>query len=134
MATATEQQVFDPGSLERLNRLSVTRSFTPQVDIDWNAATTDAEFGSLYSAWSLLAGTGLDDGLDEAKRVTFVKYQQMNLMLFTALLERHAIAALAKLYDMEDGQAFTEYVGHFIKEELYHHMMFLRAVEKIRET
>jgi hypothetical protein len=121
-------------SLERLNRLSLTRSFTPQTDIDWQATTTDAEYLALYPCWSLLAGSGLDDRLDDAARVQFVKYQQMNLMLFTGLLERHAIAALAKLYDLDAAQPFAEYVGHFIKEEIYHHMMFQRAAEQIRAT
>src|SRR5947207_13098531 len=97
MATVVQSPSSDADMLERLNRLSLTRSFTPQIDIDWDADTTDAEYASLYSAWSLLVGSGLDDGLDEAGRVAFVKYQQMNLMLFTGLLERHAITALAEL-------------------------------------
>ncbi len=134
MTTATTQAANDLDVLERLNRLSLTRSFTPQIDIDWTAVTTDAEYASLYSAWSLLEGSGLDGGFDEQARVTFVKYQQMNLMLFTGLLERHAITALARLYDLDGTQAFAEYVGHFIKEELYHHMMFQRAVAQIQAT
>src|SRR5437870_4390538 len=128
MPTATA----DHDALERLNHLSLTRSFTPQVDIDWDADTTDAEYESLYAVWSLLQGTGRDRSLDFASRVKFVKYQQMNLMLFTGLLERHAISALSRLYDQNAGQAFTEYVGHFIKEEIYHHMMFLRAIDAIQ--
>src|SRR5262249_35204070 len=40
----------DRGLLERLNRLSLTRSFTPQLDVDWDAVTTDAEFETLYPA------------------------------------------------------------------------------------
>jgi hypothetical protein len=120
--------------LERLNRLSVTRSFTPQVDVDWSATTTDEEYAALYSAWSLLEGTGADAGLDEAARVQFVKYQQMNLMTFTGLLERHAISALAAVYDLDPSDEFSEYLGHFIKEEIYHHMMFTRAVKAIHAT
>ena len=72
--------------LARLNRLSLTRSFTPQTDVDWDAVTTDEEYESLYPVWSLFVGSGLDDKLDSAGRVRFVKYQQMNLMLFTGLL------------------------------------------------
>jgi hypothetical protein len=121
-------------SLERLNRLSLTRSFTPQTDIDWTATTTDAEYLALYPAWSLLRGSGLDGRLDDAGRVCFAKYQQMNLMLFTGLLERHAIASLARLYDLDDARPFAEYVGHFIKEEIYHDMMFRRAAEAIHAT
>jgi hypothetical protein len=120
--------------LERLNRLSVTRSFTPQVDVRWDAPTTEGEFAALYPVWSLLAGSGLDEGLDEASRATFAKYQQMNLMLFTALLERHAIHALADLYDLDPSQPFSEYVGHFLKEEIYHHMLFMRAIDALLET
>jgi hypothetical protein len=126
-ATAPDREV-----LERLNHLSLTRSFTPQVDVDWQAGTTDAEYESLYASWSLLEGTGADAGLDTAARVTFVKYQQMNLMAFTGLLERHAIASLAQLYDMDPSREFSEYVGHFIKEEIYHYTMFMQAVQQIR--
>ena len=97
MSLTTEKRGFDPVVLSRLNRLSLTRSFTPQVDIDWNAETSPLEFEALYSSWSLLQGTGLDKSLNADGRVKFVKYQQMNLMLFTGLLERHAIAALTKL-------------------------------------
>lgn len=122
----------DVGLLERLNRLSVTRTFTPQVDVDWTQDTTDAEFGALYETWSLLHGTGWDAGLDARGRVVFAKYQQMNLMSFTGLLERHAIATLARLYDLDPAEPFSEYVGHFIKEEIYHHMLFSRAVAQIQ--
>jgi predicted metal-dependent hydrolase len=134
MARATETLVFNADVLERLNRLSLTRSFTPQVDIDWSAVTTDDEYAALYSAWSLFVGSGLDGGLDQSSRVKFVMYQQMNLMLFTGLLERHAITSLSKLYDLDTAPAFAEYVGHFIKEEIYHHMMFQKAVAQIQAS
>ena len=123
---------FNDAVLERLNGLSLTRSFTPQVDIDWNAATTDAEYEALYSSSSLLEGTGIDTGLDRSGRTRFVQYQQMNLMTFTGLLERHGISALAGLFDLESSDSFAEYLGHFIKEELYHAVMFTRAVQKIQ--
>ena len=87
MALAGESLIFDADVLERLNRLSLTRSFTPQLDIDWNEVTTDDEYASLYPVWSLFQGTGLDDDLGREERVKFVKYQQMNLMLFTGLLD-----------------------------------------------
>lgn len=125
---------LDGSLLERLNQLSLTRSFTPQIDIDWSAATTDAEYEVLYSAWSLLEGTGVDASLDAQGRATFVKYQQMNLMSFTGLLERHAITALARVYDLDPSQSFSDYLGHFIKEEIYHSMMFTRAVSQIQSS
>src|ERR1700680_815486 len=106
MAAATDPLVLNAAVLERLNRLSLTRSFTPQVDIDWTAVTTDDEYAALYSAWSLFEGSGLDGAFDEQSRVKCVKYQQMNCMLFTGLLERHAITALSKLYDLDAAPAF----------------------------
>jgi para-aminobenzoate N-oxygenase AurF len=121
----------DRDLLDRLNRLSLTGSFIPESDIDWEATTSDAEYTSLYSAWSLLEGTGRDRGLDAAGREAFARYQQMNLMLFTGLLERHAVTSLAALYDLDRAQPFSEYIGHFIKEELYHYTMFRRAIDKI---
>jgi hypothetical protein len=120
--------------LARLNRLSITRSFTPQTDVDWSAVTTDEEFDNLYPIWSLFVGSGFDDHLDRDGRVRFVKYQQMNLMLFTGLLERHAIAELARLYDLDSRDDFSEYVGHFIKEEIYHHMLFQRAARQLLDS
>ena len=121
---AAEDRAF----LARMNRLSVERSFDPEIDIDWAAGTTDEEFLALYGAWSLLAGSGKDEGLDARARVDFARYQQANLMLFTAFLERYGLRALQKLYDYEDDLAVIEAVGHFVKEETFHHTMFMRAV------
>lgn len=130
MSTTLDDRDF----LQRLNRLSLTRSFTPQTDVDWTAVTTDEEYESLYPVWSLFVGSGLDEHLDPAGRVRFVKYQQMNLMLFTGLLERHGIGELARLYDLDDRGEFAEYVSHFIKEEIYHHELFRRAAGQILAT
>ena len=132
--TAANKSTQTSVRLGRLNELSLTRSFTPQIDIDWNATTTDAEYLVLYQVWSLLAGTGIDSQLQASERIQFAKYQQMNLMLFTGLLERHGIASLSRLYDLDSSQPFAEYVGHFIKEEVYHYTMFTRAVEVIHAT
>ena len=134
MQTGTEIDAYDERLLERLNRSSLTRSFVPQVDIDWNATTTDDEFETLYSSWSLFEGSGLDSRLDFHGRVKFVKYQQMNLMIFSELLERYALTALIKLYDTDTSGAFREYLGHFIKEESYHAIMFRRAAQQIQAT
>jgi hypothetical protein len=121
-------------TLARLNRLSLTKTFTPQTDIDWEAVTTDAEYESLYASLSLLAGTGADDTFDERARAAYSKYQQMNLMAFTGLLERHGIRVLALMYDLDESQPFTEYLGNFLKEEIYHYTMFDRAVRQIHTT
>lgn len=134
MPTSDGMSTPDEKLLERLNRLSLSRSFIPQVDIDWDANTTDTEYESLYSSWSLLEGTGLDGSLDFHGRAKFAKYQQMNLMIFTELVERHALTALIKLYGTDRSRAFNEYIGHFIKEESYHATMFMLAVEKIQST
>ena len=123
---------LDESPLARLNRLSLSRSFTPPVDIDWNAETTDEEFAALYGAASLLIGSGRDVHLDQAARARFARYQQMNLMLFTALLERHGIGVLSQMYDQDDSQPFTEYLGNFLKEEIYHYTMFTRAIHKLQ--
>jgi hypothetical protein len=134
MQTASGPQDGDAKLLERLNQLSLTRSFVPQLDINWDTTTTDAEYESLYSSWSLLEGTGLDRSLDFYGRAKFVKYQQMNLMIFTELVERYALAAFIKLYGTDRSRAFNEYIGHFIKEESYHATMFMLAVEKIQSS
>lgn len=118
--------------LQRLNRLSLSHSFTPQTDLDWSQTTTEAEFEALYPAWGLLVGTELDRDWGPAERAQFARYQQLNLMAFTGLLERHAIGTLAGLYDLEPGSEFSEYVGHFIKEEIYHHTLFMRAIAALQ--
>jgi hypothetical protein len=125
---------YNEATLARLNRLSLSRSFTPQIDIDWDAETTEEEFAALYKGASLLVGSGRDGHLDRAARARFARYQQMNLMLFTALLERHGIGVLAQMYDQNDSQPFTEYLGNFLKEEIYHYTMFTRAIEKLQKS
>jgi hypothetical protein len=124
----------DQEMLDQLNRLSLSRSFTPQVDIDWSATTTEPEFAALFSVTSLFAGTRFESAFSTSGRAQFIRYQQMNLMLFTAQLERHGIAALARMYDDDDSQPFTEYLGNFLKEEIYHYTMFTRAIEQIQIT
>ena len=132
MADAASSTIGD--ALARLNRMSLTRTFTPQTDLDWSAVTTDGEFEALYPTLSLLFGTGADGALDASGRANYVKYQQMNLMAFTGLLERHGIRVLALMYDLDDSQPFTEYLGNFLKEEVYHYTMFDRAVRTIHAS
>jgi len=132
MAQATSRTIGD--ALDRLNRMSLTRTFTPQTDLDWSATTTNDEYEALYPTLSLLAGTGVDGALDAGGRANYVKYQQVNLMVFTGLLERHGIRVLALMYDLDDSQPFTEYLGNFLKEEVYHYTMFDRAVRQIQAS
>lgn len=121
----------DAAVLARLNRLSLTSSFVPEVDIDWQETTTDEEFAALYPAWSLLHGSGLDASMSERDRIAFAKFQQVNLMTFTGLFEGHATPILGRLRELDSTEPFSEYVGHFIQEEIHHQAMFRRAVEQI---
>ena len=121
----------DSELLDQLNRLSLERTFTPQTDIDWTAESAAEEYASLFPAMSLFAGTGKADDLDDPRRTALMQYQQLNLMRFTAQLERHGIGVLAQLYDGDKSQPFTEYLGNFLKEEIYHYTMFTRAVDQI---
>jgi hypothetical protein len=125
---------LDGPDLARLNASSLTKSFVPQTDIDWTQATTADEYERLYHVWSLFVGSGKDQGLSREDRIQFVKYQQITLMRFTALLERHGVSGIARLYDVPATLALTEYVGHFIKEEIYHYTMFTQAIERILAT
>ncbi len=133
MNTQTENRPYE-GLLRRLNRGSVEKTFTPQTDLDWSKDTTDDEYAALYDNWSLFAGTGADRTFSRQDRINFAKYQQMNLMAFTGLVERYGIATLTRLYELDPSEDFQQYVGHFIKEELYHHMMFMRAIALIHGT
>ncbi len=74
---------------EQAERLSLDPTFTPQVDSDWSANTTEQELVLLYDQTSLLAETGLGRKPDARARPRFAGYQQINLMFFTAMLERH---------------------------------------------
>lgn len=118
----------------RLCKAALSRSFVPQTDIDWSNHTTDAEYTALYGHWSLLQGTGEDAGFSARDRINFVKYQQMNLMLFTGMLERLGLPAFIEINRLKLSPAFQEYLSHFIKEEVYHDMLFQRAVAEIHGT
>src|SRR5262249_143225 len=108
----------DRALLDKLNAASWTHSFSPEACVD-SAITTGAEFSALYGAWSLLLGSRHDASLSEDQRIRFAKYQQMNLMLFTALFERYGLATFESFYDNDDDDRYHEYVTHFIKEETY---------------
>jgi len=124
----------DAKLLDKLNRRSWTHTFSPDSDIDWESSTSPEEFRSLYDAWSLFIGTSHETSLSEEQRIRFSRYQQMNLMMGTALFERYALANFESLYGDCDDPAYQEYVSHLIKEETYHYLMFLRAVARIRES
>jgi len=119
--------------LQKLNRRSWTRSFSPVGDIDWNSKTTDAEFRELHDAWSLLLGSKHEASMTEEQRIRFAQYQQINLMLGTAIFERFALANFESLYGDDSDPAYQEYVTHLIKEETYHYVLFSRAIARIHE-
>jgi len=118
--------------LQKLNRRSWSHTFSPDHDIDWDSTTTRQEFRGLYDAWSLLLGSSHEDSLDDDQRVRFAQYQQMNLMLGTALFERYALANLESLYGDDSSPDYQEYVAHLIKEETYHYLLFSRAISRIQ--
>lgn len=117
--------------LQKLNRRSWTRSFSPVGDIDWDSVTTDAEFRKLHDAWSLLLGSHHETSMTEEQRIRFAQYQQINLMLVTAIFERIALTNLESLYGDDSDPAYQEYVTHLIKEETYHYVLFSRAIARI---
>lgn len=124
----------DAALLQRLNQNSWKRTFSPDRDIDWSSSTTPEEYRALYDAWSLLRGSRHDAALSEEHRIRFARYQQMNLMLVTALFERFALANFESLYGDDDDPAYQEYVAHLIKEETYHYVLFARAIARILES
>lgn len=124
----------DSELLQKLNRRSWTHSFSPDRDIDWDSSTSTKEFRSLYDAWSLLLGSRHEASLNDEQRIRFAQYQQINLMLGTALFERYALANFESLYGDDTDPAFQEYVSHLIKEETYHYVLFSRAIAKIQEA
>jgi hypothetical protein len=117
--------------LARLNAASIERSFVPARDLAWAGGTTRDEWLALYRAWSLFPGSRFEPAFDDDARANFARYQQATLMLTTAMLERYALPMLEDLLRMNQDPEFVEYVGHFIKEETYHYVMFVRAVAKI---
>lgn len=121
----------DTAVLARLNAASVERSFVPARDIAWTGCTSHEEWLALYRAWSLFPGSRFDAQFSDETRANFARYQQASLMLVTAMLERYALPMLEDLLRESQAPEFVEYVGHFIKEETYHYVMFTRAVGKI---
>ena len=83
---------------------------------------------------SLFHGSPYESDFSDDTRIAFAKYQQANLMLFSALTERYAIPLLSQLLDLDDAPEFRDYVIFFIKEESYHYTMFLRAHDQIMDT
>lgn len=119
---------------EKLNRRSWTNTFSPVHDVDWESSTTREEFRKLYDAWSLLLGSRHEESLNDEQRIRFAQYQQMNLMLGTAIFERNALANFESLFGDDDAPEFHEYVAHLIKEESYHFVLFSRAAARIQES
>ena len=117
--------------LARLNTSSIERSFIPARDIAWAGSTSHEEWLALYRAWSLFPGSRFEAAFNDDSRANFARYQQATLMMTTAVLERYALPMLEGLLRMNQDPEFVEYVGHFIKEETYHYVMFMRAVGKI---
>jgi hypothetical protein len=117
--------------LARLNAQSIERSFVPARDVAWGGGTSREEWLALYRAWSLFPGSRYEAEFSDDKRVEFARYQQATLMLTTAMLERHGLPMLEDLLRTSQDPEFVEYIGHFIKEETYHYVMFMRAVGKI---
>lgn len=124
----------DVGLLRKLNARSWSHSFSPESDVDWNSCTTRDEFRRLYDAWSLFLGTRHEMAFDDDQRTRFARYQQMNLMLATALFERSALGNFESLYGDDDEPEFQEYVAHLVKEETYHYVLFRRACAAILES
>jgi len=128
--------IFSDGEralLARLNAASIDRSFVPARDLAWADGTTAGEWAALYRAWSLFPGSRFESSFTDESRANFARYQQATLMLTTAMLERYALPMLEDLLRMNQEPEFVEYVGHFIKEETYHYVMFMRAVAKIED-
>lgn len=120
--------------LRKLNRRSWSHSFSPERDINWDSSTTREEFRALYDAWSLLRGTRHEASLSDEQRIRFAQYQQMNLMMGTALVERCALANFESLYGDDADPAYQEYVAHLIKEETYHAVLFTRATARVMDS
>ena len=121
----------EKAALARLNTGSVERSFIPARDVSWAGHTSPEEWLALYHAWSLFPGSRFEAEFTDDTRAHFARYQQATLMLTTAMLERYALPMLEDLMRMNQDPEFIEYVGHFIKEETYHYVMFMRAIGKI---
>jgi len=124
----------DTQFLRKLNLRSWSHTFSPDRDIDWSSSTTPDEFLALYDAWSLLLGTRYEASLSDEQRIRFSKYQQMNLMMGTALFERYALGNFKSLYGDDQNPEYQEYVAHLIKEETYHYVLFTRTIARILES
>ena len=125
---------FSEDSLARvatLNHASVTKGFCPDTDIDWTETTTDEEYLALFRGWSLFYDSPFEPQFTDETRVAFAKYQQANLMLFSAHAERYAIPLLSGLLDLDDAPEFRDYVIFFVKEESTHYTLFARAHDSI---
>ncbi len=115
---------------ERLLRSSLTHSYEPSIDIDWDAELVDGLYGMAPERCSLY-GTELWEGLTEEQRVTlsiheFCSIARVGLwfeMILMQMLLRYA-------YDRDPRTGHVQYALTEISDECRHSIMFAKMAER----
>ena len=115
---------------ERLLRSSVTHSYDPAVDIDWDAPLVEGLWG-IPQHRSTLYGTALWDGLTEQQRRTLTIHEvcavaRMGLWFEIILMQM----LLRYAYDRDPRRLHVQYALTEIADECRHSIMFAKMTER----
>ncbi|MFP5023183.1 AurF N-oxygenase family protein [Pseudonocardia phyllosphaerae] len=129
--TGSKDRVADrDDTATRLLRSSVTTSYDPSIDIDWDAPLVEGRYGVAPERVSLY-GTALWEQMSEEQRITlsiheFCSVARIGLwfeMILMQMLLRYA-------YDRDPRRAHIQYALVEIADECRHSMMFAKATER----
>lgn len=114
----------------RLLKSSVTTSYDPSIDIDWDAPLVEGRYGIVPERVSLY-GTPLWDGLTEEQRITLSVHEFCSVARIGLWFEMILMQMLLRYaYDRDPRRAHIQYALVEIADECRHSMMFAKATER----
>jgi hypothetical protein len=131
-ATAVRERSTDRERIaERLLRSTATRSYDPELDIDWSAPLAEGK-GFLLEHRSTLYGTALWERLTPAQRLELGKHEAASIAGTGIWLECILLRMLAKLaYDGDPASQHVQYAFAEMAEECRHSTMFAKMIGRM---
>jgi hypothetical protein len=116
---------------ERLLRSTATRSYDPELEIDWSAPPVDG-LGYLREERCSLYGTALWRSLSPEQRLELGKHEAASVASVGIWLEFLLMRMLTKLaYENDPTSRHIQYALAEIADECRHSTMFARMIERI---
>ncbi|MBO0787309.1 MAG: diiron oxygenase [Actinobacteria bacterium] len=116
---------------ERLLRSTASRSYDPDIDIDWSAPLADGK-GFMLAHRCSLYGTQLWEGLSPQQRIELGKHEIASVACTGIWLEFVLLRLLAKVaYEGDPASRHVQYALAEMAEECRHSTMFARLVERL---